>query len=482
MVRKILCLSLTLFLGYTSWAQDQNFLAYVDKYKDIAIQEMERSGIPASIKLAQGILESNAGRSDLARRANNHFGIKCHKDWNGRTMYKKDDDYDENGKLQKSCFRVYKNAEKSYIAHSEFLLDPAKRWRYGFLFSLEPTDYRRWATGLKKAGYATSASYHTKLIDLIERYELFKYDQMVTNDILIADRPTAPVQGAILTNNDAKYVLAIANETISAVAERNDMSVSRLLDYNQHVRSVNEQLTEGTMIYLQPLRNSYRGRETWHQVSAGEKMLNISIKYGVKLSKLYKRNKMREGTEPAVGEKIKLKGGKISSRPKLRNPNEVLPEEDLEKLPIEVITAKEETPAPTQPERNPPSGKTNSQSTSSTGTAQWQPFEIVEKEEEEYIDFGDWEGKDPKSWGDPIFKPGVEPAGETTTADTTTAAQPQVTTVSQPATPKAIYHEVKKGDTLWNISKRYNTTVDAIKLLNDMGSNNIRLGERIRVK
>ncbi|MCB0375607.1 MAG: glucosaminidase domain-containing protein, partial [Sinomicrobium sp.] len=127
-------------------------LKYIDEYKDIAIREMERAGIPASIKLAQGILESNAGQSDLARRANNHFGIKCGDNWNGRTLHKKDDDYDATGKLIESCFRVYRNAEASFVAHSEFLRDPKKTYRYGFLFQLDPTDYERWAYGLKKAG------------------------------------------------------------------------------------------------------------------------------------------------------------------------------------------------------------------------------------------------------------------------------------------------------------------------------------------
>ena len=151
--------------------------AYIDRFKEIAVQEMDRAGIPASIKLAQALLESNAGQSDLAQRANNHFGIKCGADWDGKKYFKVDDDFDEFGKPTESCFRGYKRPEESFIAHSEFLRDPRKEWRYGFLFQLDPLDYKNWASGLKKSGYATSATYDTKLIAIIERYQLFQYDR-----------------------------------------------------------------------------------------------------------------------------------------------------------------------------------------------------------------------------------------------------------------------------------------------------------------
>jgi len=148
------------------------FDQYIHQYKDIAIQEMGRTGVPASIKLAQGLLESNAGRSTLAQKAHNHFGIKCGGSWKGKTFYRKDDDY-RNGKLVKSCFRKYKRATASYIAHSNFLTDNR---RYASLFSLSPKDYKAWAKGLKKAGYATSKTYASKLIKLIEEYQLYKFD------------------------------------------------------------------------------------------------------------------------------------------------------------------------------------------------------------------------------------------------------------------------------------------------------------------
>ena len=151
---------------------NQSFNNYIEQHKDIAIQEMLRTGVPASIKLAQALLESNAGRSTLALKANNHFGIKCGSKWKGKTHYRKDDDY-KRGKLVKSCFRKYKKTQESFIAHSNFLKDNK---RYASLFQLDRKDYKKWAKGLKKAGYATSKTYAQKLIKLIEEYKLYQYD------------------------------------------------------------------------------------------------------------------------------------------------------------------------------------------------------------------------------------------------------------------------------------------------------------------
>ena len=174
-------------------AQDRQ--EYIDQYSVIAIAEMRRAGIPASIKLAQGILESNAGASMLAVKANNHFGIKCGGEWRGKAMHKKDDDRNRDGRLVKSCFRWFDSAEQSFIAHSEFLMDPAKDHRYGFLFDLDVTDYKSWAHGLKKAGYATNPRYPQLLISIIENYGLHRYDteaMLVASDNKIKN-PVSPL-------------------------------------------------------------------------------------------------------------------------------------------------------------------------------------------------------------------------------------------------------------------------------------------------
>lgn len=146
---------------------------YIDQYKHLAVSEMHQNRIPASIKMAQGILESGVGVSELATIANNHFGIKCGNDWDGHTHYVWDDE------PQKSCFRIFASAEACYQAHSEFLLNPKKEYRYGFLFQLDIKDYKSWANGLQTSGYASSKTYASKLISLIERYKLYELDTIL---------------------------------------------------------------------------------------------------------------------------------------------------------------------------------------------------------------------------------------------------------------------------------------------------------------
>ena len=153
-------------------ADDHAAQIYLNKYKDIAVIEMYRTGVPASIKLAQGMHESSFGTSSLATRANNHFGIKCKAYWKGSTYYHKDDDF-KNGKLIKSCFRSYNSEIESFVDHSNFL---SERSYYKHLFNLDRTDYKAWAKGLKAAGYATDKRYAEKIISIIEKYNLHVFD------------------------------------------------------------------------------------------------------------------------------------------------------------------------------------------------------------------------------------------------------------------------------------------------------------------
>ena len=160
---------LLITLGVTSIYASDHTAAYIQQYKTIAQQEMDRVGIPASITMAQGILESASGRSTLAKQSNNHFGIKCGKNWTGEEVYRHDDDY-KDGLLVRSCFRAYDDPAKSFMAHSDFLTDNR---RYAFLFELDVYDYKGWAHGLRKAGYATDPNYPSKLIRIIEEHELY---------------------------------------------------------------------------------------------------------------------------------------------------------------------------------------------------------------------------------------------------------------------------------------------------------------------
>jgi hypothetical protein len=433
-------LTSTFFFAFlvTGAAQNSQYLEYIDKYRKLAVKEMERAGVPASIKLAQALLESNAGQSELARKSNNHFGIKCGGDWKGKTYEKEDDDYDAYGNLMKSCFRKYKSVEDSYIGHSEFLRDPKKANRYGFLFRLDPLDYKRWAKGLRTSGYATGANYDDKLVRIIETYKLHEIDEMA-RDNFFEDRPENMkdlVAGLDIRRvNDVKVVFAKNKITVQDISTLTQVSMSSLEKYNEMLPSPADSLADETRIYLQPKRCSYRGKRKFHYVAENEKMLDISNLYGVKLKKLYRRNRMPDNSEPQKNERIKLKGWKIKAadRPRLTN---------------------EKAPTSTVP--------------------------VLIDTDDDFMDEDVTPQKPPTPKPD-TTKP-TTPQPDTTKPDTTKPTTP-TTTPSTPAQPSGDgYHTVVKGDTLYNVSKRYGLTVDALMRLNNLTSTNISLGQVLRVK
>ncbi len=300
------------FLPFTLHAQQRITIPeYVETYRYIAMWEMRESGIPASIKLAQAILESGFGNSELAVNANNHFGIKCH-GWTGMTYYYDDDKPNE-------CFRKYTDPVQSFLDHTEFL---RTRGRYFFLFELEPTDYEAWAHGLRAAGYATNPRYPEQLIRLIQQHELHRYDKKALDpDFLIAEhqlRPSPPEEQTtddpevvdhdadreVRTFNRINYVLAREGDTMESLAEEMDMPRRRLIRYNDMQEG--EQPDPGQRIYLQPKRR--RGAERSHIAEEGETMADISNDYGIRMENLYRRNDMSYGMEPEAGQKIRLKG------------------------------------------------------------------------------------------------------------------------------------------------------------------------------
>jgi LysM repeat protein len=479
------------------FSQSPEHMKYIDEYKDIAIREMERAGIPASIKLAQGILESNAGQSYLAKRANNHFGIKCGDNWNGKTVYRKDDDYDSRGKLIESCFRSYRTVEACFVAHSEFLRDPKKTYRYGFLFQLDPTDYERWAYGLKKAGYATSATYPEKLIEIIERYQLFQYDNMSSIDL--GTPGSDLIAGVIMQTNDVKYTLATPQETVSEIADRTDIALRKLIDYNEHLTDGSQVLKEGEKVYLQKKRNSYRGRQQYHTVAPGESMLDISNLYGLKLDKLYKRNRIPDGREPAVKEEIKLRGGKVKVPPSLRPPGAIIEQPEPDPVIVDNdddfmdndnnLPDTEEPEFPTTP--LPDDDKVVTNPTPQPPVVINKPPVVTNppvenKDDDPFIN----DNLPPaNNQPDPLPPPVVitrPPSGNTNTPPpVVTQPEPTRPVEPQPTTPPAntaTYHQVVKGDTLWNISQRYGITVDQLKQLNGLSTNTISIGQDLRVK
>ncbi|MDH3246196.1 MAG: glucosaminidase domain-containing protein [Saprospiraceae bacterium] len=345
MLRLILLL-LGIFSFSFSFTQNQ-ISQYIEKYKEIAVAEMHRTGIPASIKLGQAILESSAGTSELATNSHNHFGIKCGGNWDGQGYYKKDDDRDRWGRLIKSCFRVFDTPETSFVAHSEFLLDPNKAYRYGFLFTLDQYDYKSWAWGLKEAGYATNVRYANLLIRIIEEHSLYTYDYyepsealaQVTHperkDEVVFHHPpveTRKIQtkwksrpddirviDGIVSNNGLSMVYARKGDTPVKLARRYEVDVVDILDYNERLEKHTQPLSTAERVYLEKKKKAYKGDAKFHIVEVGESMYDIAQAYGIRLDRLYIRNRMYPGTQPAYGERIALKGMvKSKDRPRVR--------------------------------------------------------------------------------------------------------------------------------------------------------------------
>ncbi|MCG3165807.1 MAG: Autolysin [Bacteroidia bacterium] len=311
-MKRFLSLSFIFILVASSVAQTQpaeerySRQDYISMYRGAAVKEMLISGVPASITLSQGILESGDGNSTLARKANNHFGIKCH-EWTGEKFYMDDDHKGE-------CFRVYKSVFDSYDDHSQFL---KTRSRYAGLFQLEKTDYKGWAKGLKDAGYATNPKYPELLIKIIEENQLHQYDLLtevpkdfdkliVEENTVKSDATSTATAGKILLHNRIKYITVQPGDTYFSICKKHEMVLWQILKYND--LSKDDTLIPGQKIYLQPKR--YKGDEEFHVVKQGETMRDISQQHGIKLKTLYKKNNMVAGTEPKVGDKLNLKSKK----------------------------------------------------------------------------------------------------------------------------------------------------------------------------
>ncbi|MCY7409047.1 MAG: LysM peptidoglycan-binding domain-containing protein [Chitinophagales bacterium] len=370
---------------------DEQVEAYINQYKEVAIEEMAHFGIPASITLAQGIIESGAGQSQLATVANNHFGIKCH-DWKGESFTYDDDKKNE-------CFRKYCNASESFDDHSDFL---KTRQRYAVLFTYDSDNYKAWAKGLKSCGYATNPQYANILIKCIEDFDLHQWDlsdkerskwfakinkskeetpddsQTETadkeNKIVLPAETKFPNQ-RVFVFNDIKCVTMQQDESANELASKFEIGINRLMRYNDI--SETSQLKAGDRVYLQPKRHN--GNEKFHTVTDGETMFNISRDQGIQLRELYEKNLMIIGTEPATGEVIYLR-------------------ETRDTVPI-----------------------------------------LAE-----------------------------QTSGDVKLVDVKSVSEKQI-------------HTIEKGDTLYGISKKYNVTVEELKKLNHLSSNDLHVGDKILV-
>ena len=371
-MKKVIIFISLLLCQLVALAQGTPQERYIQKWAPTAVREMYRSGVPASITLAQGILESRYGLSPLASEGNNHFGIKCHKDWKGKTMR-----YDDDAKGE--CFRVYDSADESFQDHSDFL---RYRDRYKFLFDLKTTDYKGWAYGLKKAGYATDPHYPAKLIKYIEDYKLYEYDRMTpeesdrleeaveniveassssnekVTDVKAASTvkkdkarkerkarkarkkrskeeavpdeiPASPLSleepkridkagmevfsfsltREAYSRNGVPFVTSVEGETYASIAQSNHLYLNELLRFNDLTRS--EELLPGTVVYLQAKKNqSEKGLDKYIVGEDEESLRDICQRFAVKMSSVMKMNGFSAGYEPREGDTIILRGKK----------------------------------------------------------------------------------------------------------------------------------------------------------------------------
>lgn len=333
-----------MFFFFCGIAQKEKTAAYIEQYKEIAIQEMIRSGVPAAITLAQGVLESQSGESVLVKKSNNHFGIKCKVEWTGAKTYHDDDARGE-------CFRVYTTAEESYKDHSDFL---RTRAHYAFLFSLDPTNYEAWAYGLKKAGYATAPTYPQKLIKVINDYQLnqfnyialarlkestdqinnkiipVKIDTLETTAIATTEEKiaieqkeeivdataisstniTQPINGitinypiGIFTINQTKVIYTKAGTSLLSLANQYDITLSKLLAFNE--MGDIDILNTDQLIFLE--RKQKKGLTEYHVVKTGESLIQIAQSTGVRLENILQYNNLGKDIVPTVGTKIYLR-------------------------------------------------------------------------------------------------------------------------------------------------------------------------------
>jgi hypothetical protein len=297
---KIFILFFLLYIGLGAQAQkqDKSYLYYIEKYKDLAIKQMKEYKIPASITLAQALLESGAGRSDLAHSSNNHFGIKCHADWKGKRIYRRDDN-------PKDCFRRYETIEDSYEDHSRFLCNHS---RYSVLFSYNITDYEAWARGLQKCGYATDKAYANKLINYIEVYQLYLYDYKSTSSKKNKDRKTSGeprrMRPTYITHG-LLYVEAEANDSFEKIAYDMGFKLKNLLKYNEAPE--NFPLKKGDIVYLEMKKKKASVPYYEYIVKIGDSMHRISQRYGIRLKNLYKMNKKDANYVPTEGDVLRLR-------------------------------------------------------------------------------------------------------------------------------------------------------------------------------
>ena len=515
------CLLLTTISAHAQKLDTAAIVSYIKLYKDIAVSEMNRTGIPASITLAQGIHESGFGKSFLAQNTNNHFGIKCKKEWTGKTFKYTDDAPNE-------CFRVYDNVEDSYKDHSDFL--KSRSW-YASLFLLDKNDYKGWAYGLKKAGYATNPVYPQILIKMIEGFQLTAFDKgqipsyisplqktivvekdndeeyNVTDSMQIDVQKTVIIekqkevyvpkntvsapqtQQPVTTKKITKKIFKVNNckavkiytdkgETLDLIGNVLKVEKEDLLAFNDITDE--SMIKDGQTIFIQQKKKS--NKETTYKIKQDDNMWSISQKKGVRLSALLKMNKLEQGEEPAAKETISLKG-KVKEKPALRSkikietPKENLPITAPIKIIYDTIVRARDTIYPTINEETKLSVDSNK-------VLGWESeTKLLEKPTLTVFPAKDTvikiappaiilETPDNLGRSASVYERGLE----------TPTVYPKVIDYSKLPKSTTGIHTVVKGDTMYNICKRYTITIAQLTEWNNLPDQSVKLGQVLKIQ
>ncbi len=420
-MKQIISLFLCIF-GFISFAQDDvkpklTVEQYIEKYSAMAVEEMYRSHIPASITLAQGILESGNGNSRLATQANNHFGIKCKNTWTGQTLNEDDD-------APQECFRKYDAAIDSYRDHSDFLM---KGKRYAFLFDLDSKDYKAWAFGLKKAGYATNPQYPELIISFIEKHQLNKYDEVKISEEEQTEKAVAKAEivktyGKEIIINGVPAITAKANESYAQIALNYDIKVYNIYKFNDLQKD--DECKAGDTIYLKNKKN--KAEIETYTYAKGDNIHKISQRFGIKIEKILSRNNLVLNQQPAVGQLIYLNSNRLQAI--------IIAENTIQKDSVEIIKT----------EISPNVSK----------------IDTIVLNETVY--------EDPKKNIETMY-----PINENTLS--------YFDTLEEKKSELSFFHTVQAGETLYGIAKKYNVKVDALQFLNALKNNNIEIGQKLIV-
>lgn len=439
---------------------------YIDQYKNIALQQMIETDVPASISLAQGILESAVGTNVLAVQANNHFGVQCSGDWQGQALYKLKDG-------QEICYKVFNSPAESYIEHTTAL---ATNTQFENLFYIESTNYKRWAKGLEALRYSTSPDYANQLIQIIELYELDKIDENIDiyqDEIGAEDESGFEIpyksDEDILYINDVKAVIASGKETPLEFAARMKIPLRKVLKYNDILLS--ESFYPGQYVFLDRKKSKYTKDLEVHKVKETDNIYLIAQQYGIRLNKLLKMNKLKTGEEPKAGEKIYLKT-KAPQKPILRsakftpNVTPTIPKEETPVTPPIRITK----PPTTEPTTTQPAIPNNNEPVTSTTPSNEGNIIYVYPDDPNYGDTEIIKEETTTNNNSPVRDVPMKPN-----------KAPVVNAPTNVPVPANV-HVVQKGETLYSISKKYNVSVQRLKDLNGLLTNEIEINQYLRYK